>query len=315
MRVALTGASGFVGRHVLAKLLEAGHDVRALYRMPPKAGVTGVAIVQGDLASLDALSALVKNVEVVLHVAGAVSAPRSDDFHRINVEGTRTVVQAARTAGVRRFIHVSSLAARKPELSPYAASKRAGEDVVFAAAPVMSTCVLRPSAVYGPGDTATLPLLKILMSQVGVVPGRRDQRFSLVHVDDLAAVCADAVSSTAEGVREIDDLSGGHSWGEMIGLTRAVFGRPSIAGFLPYVAAYGLGMMSSAFASLTGASPMLTTGKVREMYEANWVVEGVNWPRRSHVSLDVGLPQTIRWHQARGDLPRVSAPPRSAHKG
>jgi nucleoside-diphosphate-sugar epimerase len=315
MRVALTGASGFVGRHVLEKLLVGGHEVRALYRTPPYVEVPGVTVVRGDLASQEALSELVENVEVVLHVAGAVSAPRASDFHRINLEGTRAVVQAARAAAVKRFIHVSSLAARKPELSPYASSKKDSEDVVFAVAHVMSTCVLRPSAVYGPGDVATLPLLKLLMSRVAVFPGRRDQRFSLVHVDDLAAVCVDAVASMAEGVREIDDLSGGHHWGEMIKLTRAVFGRPSIAGFLPYVAAYGLGMVSSAIASLTGASPMLTTGKVREMYEADWVVDGVNWPRRSHVSLEVGLPQTIRWHQARGDLPRVTAPPRSAHKG
>lgn len=314
LRVALTGASGFVGRHVVSQLLARGHVVRALYRTAPPAPATGTTVVIGDLADANALAELVSDCDVVLHVAGAISARDDAGFHAVNVEGTRAVVKAAVAAHVRRLVHVSSLAARQPSLSPYAASKRRGEDVVVEAASKLSTLILRPCAIYGPGDGATLPLLKQLMSRFALLPGRPHQRFSLLQVEDFARVCVAAVEAVDEGIREVDDLSGGHGWDDLVALTRAAFGRPERRFFVPYACAYGLGAVSSVFTRIVGTRAMLTTGKVREMYQADWVVRGENWPRANPVMLAEGLIETIRWHQERGELPSATTPPRSAGK-
>lgn len=145
--LAITGATGFVGRRTLALALEAGHSVRALTRrpQPPQAGVTWVA---GALDTPDALADLVRGADAVIHIAGVVNAPTPEGFTRGNIDGTRAVLAAAEAAGVGRFVHVSSLAAREPGLSQYGRSKAGAEDAVRAS-PLAWTMV-RPPAVYGP---------------------------------------------------------------------------------------------------------------------------------------------------------------------
>ena len=124
--IVLTGATGFVGRHVLRALLAGGWRVRALVRDPARLRLpTGtpedaVEVVLGDLADDAALARLMEGAEAVVHLAGLVAAAREIDFYAVNAEGARRLAQAAARAGVRRFVHVSSLAAREPELSPYA---------------------------------------------------------------------------------------------------------------------------------------------------------------------------------------------------
>jgi nucleoside-diphosphate-sugar epimerase len=303
-QIALTGASGFAGGPILAELLRNGHQVRVLARRPQQGQFdANVAIVKGDLDDLTALNALVSGVDVVVHVAGAISALDDNGFFKINFGGTRNLFNAAESAGVKRFINVSSMAARNPELSAYAASKRAAEDFLDAQKTKMEILTLRPSAIYGPGDKATLPLLSALQKTVAAIPGQSKSRFSLVHVEDFASVVAEAAMATQTGVIEVDDMSGGHDWHELATLNRKINGNPRHVVFLPRSLVTGVAIASEIGAKFTGQTGMVNRGKVNELYHGDWVARGSGWPRDNPIRLAEGLTETVTWYRAHGWLP------------
>jgi hypothetical protein len=130
--VAVTGATGFLGRHLVRALANDGWKPRVLVRRDPIHPLwrdIEIEVVTGDLKTPGALDRLCQGAEVVIHVAGLIKAASLDGFNAVNRDGARAAAQAAKAAGAR-FILVSSLAAREPQLSNYAASKRAGEDAV-----------------------------------------------------------------------------------------------------------------------------------------------------------------------------------------
>lgn len=169
MRVLVTGASGFLGRAVAAAVRDAGHDVRTFQRRP--SGVPGVTDVLGTMTDPAALDRAVSEVEAVVHLAAKVSlAGDPADFVRVNVDGTRTLLDAARTAGVERFVFVSSpsvahtgasiVGADATAADPvhargdYARTKARAELLALAAdAPGFAVVAVRPHLVWGPGDT------------------------------------------------------------------------------------------------------------------------------------------------------------------
>lgn len=181
MKLAVTGGTGFVGSHLVAAALAAGHEVRALTRrdQPPRERLTWVA---GSLDDRDALKRLIEEADAAIHVAGVINAPNPAGFEQGNVAGTLAMLAAATAGGVRRFVHVSSLAAREPKLSQYGASKARAEELVKSSG--LDWSIVRPPAVYGPGDKETLELFKMAKMGLVLLPARG--RVSLIHVDDLA---------------------------------------------------------------------------------------------------------------------------------
>jgi nucleoside-diphosphate-sugar epimerase len=304
MRIALTGATGFVGQALLPLLLAAGYNVIALVRNPATSQVDHrVTLVQGDLNHETALLKLTENVDVVLHVAGVVSGVSRRDFFHANVDGTVALAEAARRNGVKHFIFVSSLAAREPALNYYGESKAAAEAAMQKFSGGMRLTILRPSAVYGPGDKATLPLLKTLLASTAFIPGTAAARFGMVHVDDVAKVLLDAMNSDRAGVFEIDDGSGGHSWADIVVITQAAFGLPKRVVYIPRAAAMALGCIGDAMANLRGKPSLLNTGQLRQIYHDDWRVKGRSWSDHTFITLSDGLPDTIRWYHAQGLLP------------
>ena len=305
MRVAVTGVTGFVGQHTLPLLLAQGWQVAALARNPAKVpGHEQLTVVQGDLDDRAALERLCSGAGAVLHIAGAISAASPEGFTRINVGGTANVIAAARATGVRRFVQVSSLAAREPGLSPYAASKAAAEAELQKQGTAFSTVILRPAAVYGEGDMATLPLIKALLSRVAVVPATPDGKFSLIHVGDLARVCVDAVTSTRSGIVPLGD-GGIYRWRDMAAAMRSVFGRPGSLFCIPRGLAMMIGSGGDAFTRLTGKQAMVSRGKMQELYHPDWSVAGWNWPGIEPRPLAEGLASAVLWYQEKGLLPRI----------
>jgi nucleoside-diphosphate-sugar epimerase len=304
MRVAVTGATGFVGKALLPRLLADGHLVSALVRDPTAVLPDGVQVVRGGLGDEAALSRLVQGADVVLHIAGCISALNARDYFRTNVDGTIALAKAAVLQQVKRFVHVSSLAARVPKLGGYGASKAAAEQALQGFADDLQICVLRPSAVYGPGDQATLPLLKALMSRVAFIPGTQAARFSMIHVDDVAKVLLDAVLHSPVGQFELDDHGGGHTWHALQAVTRTSFGTPRVGFFIPRAVAMTLGWVADRVGQLRGKPWLTSTGQMRQIYYADWVVQGQRWPLPNPTSLHQGLPATIRWYQAQGLLPQ-----------
>jgi nucleoside-diphosphate-sugar epimerase len=262
-----------------------------------------VRVVVGDLKNSAALNDLVKNADVVLHIAGAVTAISRQAFMDVNLAGTLAVAEAAKAQGVKRFVYVSSLAATQPDLNFYAESKALAEKALSDFQNDMTIAVLRPAAVYGPGDTATLPLLQALMSRVAIIPGSASAQFSMVHVEDVARSLVEAASNSAYGTFEVDDGSKGYRWPDLIALTREHFGEPQNTVYVPKGIALALGRLGDFWGNLTGEPALVNSGQIKQIYHPDWRVKGQRWELSESIKLPVGLPQTIRWYQAQGMLP------------
>jgi nucleoside-diphosphate-sugar epimerase len=313
LRIALTGATGFVGKSLVPKLLEAGHAVKALVRDPARANLpTQVETIQGSLQDEAALKKLTQDCDVVLHVAGAVSGLTPDDFMKANFHGTNAIALAAKQNSIKRFVYVSTLAATQPELGPYGKSKSIAEQSLKVIFEESQLLILRPSAVYGPGDTATLPLLQALMSNTAIIPGTRNNRFGMIHVEDLAGILMEAATGTMTGTFELDDADGGHVWQDLIALTQKHFGTPKRAIYIPRAIAMLLGFAGDVVAKIRGRQSMVSTNQMRQLYHDNWTCAAPGWPRANAIPLKEGLPQTIRWYRARGLLPIGNPPDRSS---
>lgn len=303
--VALTGATGFVGTAVLEELLQQGFRVSALARrdQPARDGVTWIP---GDLTDETALSTLVAGADAVIHVAGLIKARRRTEFFDINKGGTARLIAALDGRPVR-FIHLSSLAAREPALSGYAASKAAAE-VLVRSAPALDWTILRPPAVYGPGDRETLIFFKAARERRPFLPGGTAHRTSLVHVADLAAALVAAIDLPGISAR-IAEVHDGEPKGYAIREVLAMIdGRPDFHHpiFLPGGLLQVVGGAIWLASTISGTVPMLTPGKARELTHVDWVcrdtvLADAGW--RAAIPAARGLPETRAWYEAHGDLP------------
>ena len=200
MLVALTGATGYVGRYVVERLLRRDHAVRVLARHPDRAGWMadrGVEVVAGDLVSAASLAQLVNGAGALVHLVGIIEELGRQTFQRVHVEGTRNVVDAARKAGVPRFVHMSALGARNaPGATAYHRTKAEAEAIVAASG--LSYAILRPSLIAGP-ENAVLTMLVRMIRFAPVIPVIGDGRYELqpLAADDLAEVFAVAVERPA----------------------------------------------------------------------------------------------------------------------
>jgi NADH dehydrogenase len=198
MLVALTGATGFVGRHLAREVRRRGHQLRILARNPAWLPFpsTNIEIVGGSLATADAVGRLVAGADAVIHLVGIIAETGSATFQAVHVEGTRTLVRAAARAGVRRLVHMSAIGARHdPAATPYHRSKAAGEDEVRGGG--VSHAILRPSFIVG-RESVPITVLARLHRLLPVVPvfGSGDFPLQPVWVGDVAAVFVHA----AEGM-------------------------------------------------------------------------------------------------------------------
>jgi nucleoside-diphosphate-sugar epimerase len=313
LRVAMTGATGFVGSVTALVICERGHELTALVRDETRAKrllPASVRTVAGDLQDSSALDALMSGVDVVVHVAGAISAASETGFMQVNADGTRAVMQAAQRAGVKRFVHVSSLAAREPAISPYCASKAKGEEIVTTATSDMEWIIVRPPAVYGPGDKATLPLIQQLSRRVAYLTGRRDQRVSVIHVDDLAqALVVAAEGAVKPGqIYEVDDgQPGGYDWDGLAAAAGVSLGFQPRIRLLPKPILVIAGAACAVVSAITGKAFILSSGKVRELYHSDWVIHGRRLDEtgqwRAQKGFAAGFAETLAWYRKQGWLP------------
>ncbi len=308
-RVAITGATGFIGRH-LVTALAGGADLRLLLRRPdPALARSGATVLRGSLDSESALGELVADREVVVHLAGAIRAPDRRTFEAVNALATARLARAAARAGVRRFLLVSSLAARAPEVSAYAWSKARAEEELRAAAGGMEIAIVRPPAVYGPGDRATLEIFRGLARGRLIMPASREARFSLIFVEDLAALLAhlcEAPFPPGLLLEPDDGRPGGYSWRELATIAGAHTGRPVRLVLLPRAAGQVLASTSELIARIRGAAPLLPVDKLGEFYHSDWLCrpEGLEtvagW--RPLVDFAEGIGRTLAWYRAAGWL-------------
>jgi nucleoside-diphosphate-sugar epimerase len=213
----------------------------------------------------------------------------------------RLVQVATEQHRVPRFLLISSLAAREPHLSPYAASKRQGEDVLAKGAGEMVWAALRPPAVYGPGDTELLPLFRWMGRGIAPVLGSRNARFSLLYVEDLAQAVLkwlDSGSSEQQPFELHDGHPEGYTWRDVVYTASRFYGRSVLRVRVPVFILQLLAALNMIGAGVIGYAPMLTFGKIREFRHPNWVCDNTELSRQTgwtpRISLEEGLRRTLR---------------------
>jgi len=298
LTLAVTGGTGFVGAALLDAAVAAGHEVRALTRraMPPRAGVTWV---DGALEDQSALRRLAEGAGAVIHIAGLIKGRGAAEFDACNVAGTAAMLAAA---GPARFVHVSSLAAREPSLSLYGASKARAEALVAASG--LSHAIVRPPAVYGPGDRETLELFRLARFGLSLMPPRA--RLSLIHVDDLARLLlALAAPDTPSGllVEPDDGRAGGWSHGDFAAALGKAVGCRTLA--LPVPGAL-IRAAARADQTVRGANAKLTSDRAAFFSHPDWVADPARaippglW--KPQIATPDGLAATAAWYRVKGWL-------------
>jgi nucleoside-diphosphate-sugar epimerase len=324
VRALVTGATGFVGGHVVEALARRGDAVTVLARSAERASPLapfGVRIALGTLDDEAALAAAVQDADVVYHLAGLTSGTEAD-LQRVNAEGTRRLLRAVRAAApdLRRFVLVSSQAALGPSrpgerlaedapcrpLTAYGRSKLAGEAAVRATDGIPWT-IVRPPAVYGPRDREFLTMFALIRRGVAPVFGSGAQQLSLVCAPDLA----DAVTraGTAEG-------SAGRTYhaahAEVVTTRELALAIGAALGVRPFVipvpGAVATPIVSAigALAAARGRASVLNRDKMAEFLAPAWLLDvsaaerDLGW--RAALGIAEGTRLTAAWYRREGWL-------------
>lgn len=310
----LTGGTGFLGRHVAAALAARGWRLRLLVRrapdLPELAG-TPIELVPGALAEPAALARLVEGADLVVHAAGLVKAADPADFRRANADGTEALARAwAEGAPGARLLMVSSMAARRPELSPYAASKREAEARLAARAPAGADLrVLRPAAIHGPHDAESLKVLKLADAPFQPMLNAAGARVAMIAARDAAEAIAALAEAPGRGeTHELTDMRReGYTWRELAETAALALGRRPRPVRLPAAVLRAAGALGGFVAARTGRADILSPGKAREILWPDWgadpalpPVPADLWAPR--IGLAAGLAETVAWARAAGRL-------------
>ena len=305
--VAITGATGFLGQHLVRAFADAGWRVRILARRDPVSPFwVGLdpEVICGDLADEEALRRLCEGAEVVVHAGGRIGGAEPE-LRRVNIEGARRVARAARAAQVGHLLQISSITAREPQLSPYAASKRGGEDAVRAILGGAVT-VVRPPVIYGPGDRETLRLFRLAALSPVLPVLNPAARIAIVHVQDAARQIVTLARSQISGVVTLSDgHPEGYSWSELMQAAAEAAKRRVQLIRVPTAALYVIAFLEGFKSSWRDTGAVLTFGKVKELTHWDWGLdsdERAGGAQASEFDLRSGFQQTIGWYRSKGWL-------------
>jgi nucleoside-diphosphate-sugar epimerase len=265
----------------------------------------------GRLDDPESLAQLLSGSDTVIHGAGIVRGSEWRHFEKVNTEGVARMVQTARQMHPSpRFLLLSSLTAREPQLSHYAASKRLGEKVLESDGGDLEWAVLRPPAVYGPGDREIAPLLQWMCRGVAPQASSRASKFSMLYIDDLADAIV-ALLEQAHWQRSTFELhdgrSGGYHWGEVVQVVSRVAARNVFCFKLPRLMIRTAAAVNLGAARICGYAPMLTPGKVRELEHPDWICDNTvfskatGWQPRT--DLAEGIRRTLVYLKVIADKP------------
>jgi nucleoside-diphosphate-sugar epimerase len=322
MKVLVTGATGFVGGHLVDALQDGSTEITVLARSHAKAAELvrrGVRVIAGDLHDAVGLEQATMAQDVVYHVAGVVAARNEAEFHRANEEGTRNLLTAVEGQDRARFVLVSSLAAAGPAqrgapltgtepphpVTAYGRSKLAAEQVVRSSS--LPWSIIRPPIVYGPRDREVLKVFRLAKLGLAPVFGDGCQELSAVHAQDLARALI-AVAATGTTVRKTyhachPQIFTSQEMGQAVA---AAMGRSVVTLRVPRAIGRGLLAVTEASAWLGGSATILTTDKANEFFQPAWTADPSPLTRDCgwHAQHDLasGMSDTYRWYRKAGWL-------------
>jgi nucleoside-diphosphate-sugar epimerase len=316
---AVTGATGFLGRYIVSALAAAGWRVRILARQAPAYGQLGdpmIDAVVGDVSDQRVLRELVDGTDIVVHAAGLIKAPSLAVFRAINAGGTANLVRALNDCNsAKHLLLVSSMAAREPHLSDYAATKREGEEVVATTLQrrAHDWTTVRPCAVYGPSDKETLAIFRAATHRVFPLPGPRRGRLALIHAADAADAIASLCDRRPAGrIFELTDQRvEGYAWQEIIAAVETAIGRKVLTLPLPGLVVRAAAVMNMMAARIVGRTAIFSLGKAREILHADWGSAADRLPPpdvwHPKIGLSDGFRDTVSWYREQCWLPPVTS--------
>jgi len=324
MHVLVTGANGFLGRYILEELKSQGHTSLAFVRRAHSAQQLrqeGFDVHVGRLDEPQELSEALKKIDAVIHAAGGGKAVQPQSYFDNNVAPTRRLFEALEQSKVKRCLLISSLAAAGPSaqnvpkkndsllnpISPYGESKAAAEGIAFQFKDILHVGILRPPAIYGPGDIRLLPLFKTAQKGFVPVPGGLPKSLSLIHVQDCAHAIVDALSANyPSGSAFFVDDGTRHSMEVLVqAMGQALHTRPKLVS-IPGWCLSTIAVLSTQLARTLKRDAWLTPSKVHELLQPHWICDStdtqkvLNW--KPKVKLDLGIRSTARWYQKQGWL-------------
>ena len=303
MIAAITGGNGFIGQHLLRRFGEAGWATRSVIRR--------------DLESGD-VERLFSGADVVVHAAGATRAPTATQLRASNIGLTRRVIEAARRGRARRLVFISSQAAAGPASSrdnpvtedtppapreAYGQSKLEAERLVEAATD-LDPAILRPAAVYGPGDRDFLNMFRLARFGVALHPGNRDHWISILHVDDLATSVIQASSQTRSiGGKYFLANDEPIQWRQLFrDAANCADRKLAVDMDVPSPLVRIAAEIGDVAARLTGHAGLVTTGKVALSLPRFWICSSGRAKREigfaPSIELGRGLRDTYQWYLA-----------------
>ncbi len=324
MKALVTGANGFIGSHLVERLLARGAQVRCLVRRTSNLRwLQGLALelVYGSLQEPSTLRPAVEGVDVVFHLAGATKALTREGYFVANTQGTSNLLAACEAAGKPRVVFVSSQAAAGPSdgvrakteedpptpITAYGQSKYQAELAVQQYARVGPAVVIRPPVVYGPRDTDVLVLFRLVARRLCPLVGRGPRLLSLIHVQDLVdGLLLAATSSAALGNIYFLCNDAPVDWEDFAELIASTLGRRCLKIHVPEALLPVAGAFSELAARVTKRPALLGREKTREMRQRFWVCDNARAkgdlgfaPR---VDVADGVAQTAAWYRAHGWL-------------
>jgi nucleoside-diphosphate-sugar epimerase len=321
----VTGATGFVGSHLVDRLIERGDEIRCLVRRSSDLKYLRDRSIEFAYGGLDAATdwdAALDGVDMIYHVAGKTFARRARDYYEVNHKGTEAVVAAAlrHRRQLRRFVLISSLAATGPsngdlvdEVTParpvtdYGRSKLMGEEAARAVGELLPITIVRPPAVYGPRDYGIYEFFKMIAGGLFPMIGNYDKRVSLVHVRDLTTgIVLAGEAEVAKGKTYFISSEEAYSMSELASMIAEILGKRPRRIAIPKPLAYSVALGAEAVAAIFRKPPVINRDKVTDLSQRCWGCSIERAKRelgyRQEVSLEDGIRETIEWYRREGWL-------------
>jgi nucleoside-diphosphate-sugar epimerase len=325
MKIAITGATGFVGSHLAETLVSRGHEVTCLARSPKKlTWISGlpVRVVYGDVCDPDSLAELVSGQDTIVHCAGLTKAAALEDYVRVNVDGTVNLLSAIRTHAPRlgRFLYISTLEAMGPScadkphgedaeqhpLSMYGRSKCMAELALRRFSNTLSMTVIRPPAVFGPRDRDIFAYFRLAARGFTPVIGYRNT-LSIVYIKNLTTGIALAIERPYGSMRSYFFTDGAPvSWTDMSEMIARALNKRTVKIRVPAFAVRAVGSVSGLYSALTHKALLISRDKIEAMKQEFWTASDQRARSelgyRPAYTTDQGIKETADWYKAEGWL-------------
>ncbi len=324
MNVLVTGATGFIGSHLVDLLLKKGHSVRCLLRATSDdRWIKGLPVekVTGDLFDTRALRTAVEGVDYIYHSAGLTKAKTPDEYFRANAGGTRNLLEAVLgyNSRLKRFIHISSQTAAGPSptkfpinedhpaapITSYGKSKLAAEQECHKLRLSIPWTIVRPPAVFGPRDKDVFEFFSTMNKGLQPMVGLSEKYVSLIHVRDLVRGFVMAGESE-KSVGQIYFIASKdvYGWKEVGTVTRKVLGKGALRLRIPEFGVYIIAAVAEGLASFSKKPALINFEKARDMVQDYWTCDSSKALRdfgyEQDLSLEEGIRDAVEWYKKEG---------------